>query len=206
MATTQHRREGHANFEDVPDAVSEHHSGRPFLTAYQPAIEFARRHADDAAELGFPIGGVGTGQRNSLAQYLAGQLFRNIQDGRLPDIEGGILSNQHLNGISFDVDGEVIHSSLTGTDFTLSMFRLRDSGLMKRVASVVFIRTWPPKLWSRGGRPPWPPLPRTCEGFPFIRLLSNRAAVIGTESGDCSPQRFGQCTLRSRYLSIIRTS
>lgn len=110
---------------DVPDAASEHHLGRPFLTAYQLAIEFARRHPDDAAELGFPIGGVGTGQRNSLAQYLAGQLSKNIRDGRLPEIEGGFLSNQHLNDISFDVDGEVIHSSLTSTGFTLSMFRLR---------------------------------------------------------------------------------
>lgn len=111
---------------DVPDAASEHHLGRPFLTAYQIAIEFAKRHPEDAAQLGFPIGGVGTGQRNSLAQYLAGQLSTNIRAGRLTDIEGGFLSNQHLNDISFDVDGEIIHSSLTTTSFTLSMFRLRD--------------------------------------------------------------------------------
>lgn len=112
--------------KDIPDAAPEHHLGRPFLTAYQIAIEFARRHPEDAALLGFPIGGAGIGQRNSLAQYLAGQLSRNISAGRLADIEGGFLSNQHLNDISFDVDGEIIHSSLTATSFTLSMFRLRD--------------------------------------------------------------------------------
>jgi len=112
--------------KDIPDAAPEHHLGRPFLTAYQIAIEFARRHPEDAALLDFPIGGAGTGQRNSLAQYLAGQLSRNISAGRLTGIEGGFLSNQHLNDISFDVDGEIIHSSLTGTSFTLSMFRLRD--------------------------------------------------------------------------------
>ena len=111
---------------DIPDAAPEHHLGRPFLTAYQIAIEFARRHPKDAAELDFPIGGAGTGQRNSLAQYLAGQLSKNIKARRLADIEGGFLSNQHLNDISFDVDGEIIHSSLTTTGFTLSMFRLRD--------------------------------------------------------------------------------
>jgi hypothetical protein len=111
---------------DIPDAAPEHHLGRPFLTAYQIAIEFAGRHPEDAAQLGFPIGGAGTGQRNSLVQYLAGQLSRNINAGRLTDIEGGFLSNQHLNDISFDVDGEIIHSSLTTTSFTLSMFRLRD--------------------------------------------------------------------------------
>jgi len=111
---------------DIPDAAPEHHLRRPFLTAYQIAIEFARRHPEDAEQLGLPIGGVGIGQRNSLAQYLAGQLSRNISARRLTGIEGGFLSNQHLNDISFDVDGEIIHSSLTGTSFPLSMFRLWD--------------------------------------------------------------------------------
>ena len=110
----------------VSDAAPDHHLGRPFLTAYQIAIEFAKRHPEDAAQLGFPIGGVGTGQRNSLSQYLAGQLSRNISAGRLSRIEGGFLSNQHPSDISFEVDGETIHSSLTNTNFTLSMFRLRD--------------------------------------------------------------------------------
>ncbi len=111
---------------DIPDAAPEHHLGRPFLTAYQIAIEFANRYPDDAARLGFPVGGTGTGQRNSLAQYLAGQLSRNISTGQMPHIEGGFLSNQHLSDISFRNDIETIHSSLTNTNFTLSMFRLRN--------------------------------------------------------------------------------
>ncbi|MBL8099979.1 MAG: hypothetical protein JNK81_12400 [Anaerolineales bacterium] len=108
---------------DVPNSVPDHPLGRPYLTAYQIAIEFAQLYPHEAEQLGFPIGGAGTGQRNSLAQYLAGQLSRNI--GQLPHIEGGFLSNQHLKDISFDVGGETIHSSLTNTNFTLSMFRLR---------------------------------------------------------------------------------
>ena len=111
---------------DVPDSTSEHHLGRAYLTAYQIAIEFARLYPDAAAQLGFPIGGAGTGQRNSLAQYLAGQLSRNIGAGQLQYIEGGFLSNQHLKDISFDSGTETIHSSLTNTNFTLSMFRLRN--------------------------------------------------------------------------------
>jgi len=111
---------------DVPDSASEHHLGRAYLTAYQIAIEFARLYPDDAAQLGFPIGGAGTGQRNSLAQYLAGQLSRNIGAEQLQHIEGGFLSNQHLKNISFDSGTETIHSSLTNTNFTLSMFRLRN--------------------------------------------------------------------------------
>jgi hypothetical protein len=81
--------------KEIPDAAPEHHLGRPFLTAYQIAIEFARRHPEETDQLGFPIGGAGTGQRNSLAQYLAGQLSRNIAAGRLSEVEGGFLSNQH---------------------------------------------------------------------------------------------------------------
>jgi hypothetical protein len=38
-----------------------------------------------------------------------------------------------------------------------------------------------------------------------IRLLSNRAIVIGTTGGDYSPRWLGQCTFRSRY-SCIRLS
>ncbi|MGB5056129.1 MAG: hypothetical protein WBO24_17190 [Nitrospirales bacterium] len=111
---------------DIPNTALQYHLGHPFLTAYQIAIEFARRHPEDAEQLDFPIGGVGIGQRNSLAQYLAGQLSKNIRAGRLISIEGGLLANQHLNDISFDVDGKAIHSSLTDTGFMLSMFRLRD--------------------------------------------------------------------------------
>lgn len=110
---------------NVPDASADHHLGRPFLTAYQIAIEFAARYPEDTRRLGFPIGGVGTGQRNSLAQYLAGQLSRNISAGRMTEIEGGFLSNQHLNDITFQGGEGTIRSSLTGSGFTLSMFRLR---------------------------------------------------------------------------------
>jgi hypothetical protein len=111
---------------DVPDADTEHHLGRPFLTAYQIAIEFARLYPNEMKGIGFPLGGTGTGQHNSLAQYLAGQLSRNIKAGNLEEIEGGFVSNQHLNDISFTVEGEIIHSSLTNTNFTLSLYRLRD--------------------------------------------------------------------------------
>lgn len=109
--------------QDVPEAYQEHHLGRPFLTAYQIAIEYAKRHPADVKQLGFPIGGAGTGQRNSLAQYLAAGLSREIKAKQLTHVEGGFLSNQYLKDISFDVDGETIHSSLTGSGFPLSMFR-----------------------------------------------------------------------------------
>lgn len=111
---------------EVPVIAPEHHLGRPFVTAYQIAIEFASRYPEETAQLDKPIGGAGTGQRDSLAQYLANILSRRISTGRLTRIEGGFLSNQHLHDISFETDGGVIHSSLTDTSHALSMFRLRD--------------------------------------------------------------------------------
>jgi hypothetical protein len=60
--------------------------------------------------------------RRALAEA---QVSRNIAAGRLSEVEGGFLSNQHLKDICFDVGEQIIHSSLTDTGFTLSMFRLR---------------------------------------------------------------------------------
>jgi hypothetical protein len=105
---------------DVPNASPEHHMGRPFLTAYQIAIEFATRYPDETMQIGDQIGEIGVGQRNSLTQYLAQQLSMNIKSKRLPHIEAGFLSTQHLNEVSFRTGIGVIRPSLAG----LSLFRL----------------------------------------------------------------------------------
>jgi hypothetical protein len=84
---------------EVPDYAQGHHLGRPFLTAYQIAIALAHRYPDVVASLGYPIGGAGTGQHNSLAQYIAQRLSAEIKAGHLPDVEGGFLSNQYLDDI-----------------------------------------------------------------------------------------------------------
>ncbi len=110
---------------DVPDSADGHHLVRAYLTAYQIAIEFRNRHPDDFKRIGYPLGGAGTGQRNSLSQYIAQRLSARIGSGKLPEVEGGFLSNQHLKGIHFLAGEQEITSSLTGTGFTLSMFRLQ---------------------------------------------------------------------------------
>jgi hypothetical protein len=110
--------------EDVPDGG--HHFGRPFLTAYQLAIEFDRLYPEVRSQTNLPIGGIGAGQRNTFSQYLAKQLSQRIKSAEITKIEGGFLSNQHLKDISFSNKDTVIHSSLTDTEFTLSMFRLLD--------------------------------------------------------------------------------
>jgi hypothetical protein len=111
---------------DVQDGIAGHHFGKPFLSAYQLAIEFASRFPQATAALGMPVGGEGTGQRNSLAQYLSLELSRRIKRGELPDVEGAFFSNWHLSSIDFNNRGEKVHSSLTTSGFPLSMFRIRN--------------------------------------------------------------------------------
>ncbi|MCL4266068.1 MAG: hypothetical protein KJ069_22855 [Anaerolineae bacterium] len=111
---------------ETPDEAGGHHFGRPFLTAYQIAIEFAQRHPEVVTALGHPVGGQGIGVHYSLASYLAQQLSVRIRDGLIP-VEGGFLSNKHLHAIAFDHNDELIISSLTNTQFTLSMYRLREA-------------------------------------------------------------------------------
>ena len=110
--------------QEIPDPAEGHHLGKPFLTAYQIAIEFARRFPEESQILDMPVGGAGTGQKTSLAQYLARELSRHIKNGAISHIEGGFLSDQHLKEISFLNGGEVVESSLTGSGFNLSIFRL----------------------------------------------------------------------------------
>lgn len=109
---------------DINYYKPDHHFGRPFITAYQLAIEFAQRFPDDFDHLGYQIGGEGIGERVSLAQYLAGQLSERIKTGKITSIEGCFLSNHHLSDIIFDNNGQQIKSSLTKTQIDLSMFRL----------------------------------------------------------------------------------
>lgn len=100
-----------------------HPFGRPFVTAYQLAIVFASRYEDAARELGLPVGGVGTGTYTSLAQYLARELSRRINSGRITHIEGAFLWRRHVREIAFDHQGQAVRSSL-GESFDLSMFRI----------------------------------------------------------------------------------
>jgi hypothetical protein len=102
-----------------------HHFGRPFLTAYQLAIEFDSRHHDIVTRLGKEVGGAGTGERTSLAQYLALQLSRQIRANPDYPIEGAFISNRNVRELSYNRGNEIITSSVTGSGYSLSMFRLR---------------------------------------------------------------------------------
>ena len=108
---------------DVTSHDEGHHFGRPFLTPYQIAISFADSYPDETNSIGKPIGGKGTGQHNSLAQYFARELSTRIKNGELTDIEGRFLHRQHLKKLQYDSRGEDIDSS-SEQAYDLSMFRL----------------------------------------------------------------------------------
>jgi hypothetical protein len=101
-----------------------HHFGRPFLTSYQIAIEFRQRYQNEFRRLGKRVGGAETGQRNSVSQYIAGQLTSRISDGRITNIEGRFLWRTHLKTLEYKDERQTIRSSL-GKSYETTMFRLR---------------------------------------------------------------------------------
>jgi hypothetical protein len=110
---------------DVQSHQPDHHFGRPFLTPYQIAISFKFQFPDDFARIGKPVGGKGTGQQDSLAQYLALELSRRIHSGQIQDIEGRFLHRRHLVTLQYDDEGNIVESSAMQA-YDLSMFRRMD--------------------------------------------------------------------------------
>ena len=102
-----------------------HHFGRPFLTPYQIAIKFQRQFPQDFQTIGKPIGGKGTGQQDSLAQYISLELSRRIKSGDIRNIEGRFLHRANLDSLKYKVNNQIIESS-TEQAYDLSMFRLID--------------------------------------------------------------------------------
>src|SRR5690242_12892744 len=90
---------------DAPGAVPDHHFGHPFMTTYQIAIAFLERFPDDARYIGLPLGGAGTGQHNSLASHLGGQISQIARDPNAL-IEGGWLSEEYIQDFNFTTGEE----------------------------------------------------------------------------------------------------
>lgn len=103
-----------------------HHYGRPYMSAYQLAIEFERRYPEDFAAIDKEVGGAGAGP-GTLAQYLAKQLSRQIgADGDAHPVEGAFLSNVDVVEYRFRrQSGDDVVSSVSGGPSDLSMFRRR---------------------------------------------------------------------------------
>lgn len=110
---------------DVQSHDPEHHFGRPFLTPYQIAIKFQLQFPQESLTIGKPIGGKGTGQQDSLAQYIALELSKRIKSEAIINIEGRFLHRSNLQSLKYEVNNSIIESSLDQA-YDLSMFRLID--------------------------------------------------------------------------------
>ena len=109
---------------DVPMNDDTHHFGRPYMTAYQVAIELTKRYPGVRQALDRPVGGAGSGQRTSLAQYLGRELSQRIQrDPHFP-VEGAFISNQDVADLTYNGPDGPLASSLHDAGYELSMFRL----------------------------------------------------------------------------------
>jgi len=104
----------------------DHHFGRAFVTSYQLAIEIERRIPGTAKALGKSLGGAGTGEQVSVAQYLGNELSKQIKaQGDGHPVEGRFLSSIDVTSMTYQSpEGEIV-SSLIGTGFDLGIFRLR---------------------------------------------------------------------------------
>ena len=112
---------------NVGKGALDHHFGRPYMTAYQLALELQLRHPETVEALDKPIGGAGVGQETSLAQYLANELSKLTKSkGSNCPVEGAFLDLGHVKAMTFaGPDKTEITSSLTGTGYPLSLYRLR---------------------------------------------------------------------------------
>lgn len=106
---------------DEPQA----NGGQPYMTAYQLALVFTQRHADVVKRLDLPVGGKGTGQYTSLAQYLARQLAGAIKAGRVEHIEYAFVHTAYMRELRFQDDDHEVVASAPGTRYDVSIYRLK---------------------------------------------------------------------------------
>jgi plasmid maintenance system antidote protein VapI len=99
-------------------------AGRPFLTAYQLAIEFKRLFPAAFKELAIALGGEGQGPY-ALTTYLAGELAKRIKKDELPNIELAFLGKPHIATLNFDDAGTIVESTTHKGGWDTSLFRLR---------------------------------------------------------------------------------
>jgi hypothetical protein len=108
----------------VPAVNAEHHFGPAWLTAYQLAIKVDAAAPQIKQALGVEVGGLGTGARTSLSQYLARELSRRIRSDENFPVRGAFLSNELIRSITYDGPDGDLTSSASHNGYDLSLFQL----------------------------------------------------------------------------------
>ena len=100
-----------------------HHLGRAFVTGYQLAIIFKEKYPETFRQLGYPVGGEGSGSEETLTKYLNRELSQRIKRGEIIRVEGAFLSEQRLRQIEFTDSGNSVFSTPTGDANGMAVFR-----------------------------------------------------------------------------------
>lgn len=95
------------------------------MTSLQLAFEFQKTYPGIVRLLGFEAGGTEVRDQNSLAHYLANELFTRISTGRITEVEGASLSSAFLNQLSYQHQGTPFDSSVKLGSYDLALFRLK---------------------------------------------------------------------------------
>jgi hypothetical protein len=99
-------------------------TGRPFMTTYQIAIEFARRYPNVVTSMGHAVGGRRRGPF-ALTVYLARWLPTRITWGPLQGImEVRFLAPNDLITLEFDNNGTSLTATTNEARWNSTMFRL----------------------------------------------------------------------------------
>lgn len=107
--------------ESIPPDTT-YGTGRPFLTTYQLAIEFANRFPVVAASITASIGGEGHGPY-ALTTYLGRWLPHRIMNRQAAGIELRFLAHTHISEVRLDTGQEDISTTSDQSRVNFTMFR-----------------------------------------------------------------------------------
>lgn len=119
--------------KDVKPKDFQPHFGKyVYLTAYQIAIEFCKKHKEDFDGIKKTLGGSGTGGKgDSLPRYFSNILSRFIKEGKVKYIEATQLSKEYVYEVKFsghnceNEEKEIIASN-PDWGYDISLYRYKE--------------------------------------------------------------------------------
>jgi hypothetical protein len=99
-------------------------AGRPYLTAYQIAVEYKAGFRANFGNLQMQMGGARKGPYG-LPTYLARELAGRIKDGRIRDMQIAFLGYEHIKDLIFDDEGRDLKATTAQARWGTTLFRLK---------------------------------------------------------------------------------
>ncbi len=99
--------------------------GKPYVSAYQIAFEFAREYSGIMQLSGYEVGGKDTDDRNSLALFIARELSTRIRTNQVTSIDCVFLAYKDIEALNYSYMGTTMVSNIGETAFDLALFRMK---------------------------------------------------------------------------------